>query len=78
MPILVDGHDDNVEKTYACWPNRMYILDAEGKIADKGVAGPGGTADSAHRAPQVLERLLSGKQLGPANRVEHLLAVADE
>ena len=62
IPILVDTHDDRVEKTYACWPNRMYILDAQGKIADKGMAGPGGTAMSAQRAPQVLDRLLQGKK----------------
>lgn len=60
IPILVDTHDDKVETTYACWPNRMYILDAQGKIADKGMAGPGGTATSAQRAPQVLDRLLQG------------------
>ena len=61
MPILVDTPDDKVERTYACWPNRMFILDAQGKIADKGMAGPGGTAASAQRAPQVLDRLLQGK-----------------
>ena len=58
IPILVDTPDDKVEKTYACWPNRMYVLDAQGRIADKGMAGPGGTAASAQRAPQVLDRLL--------------------
>ena len=61
MPILVDTHDDKVERTYVGWPNRMLILDAQGKIADKGMAGPGGTAASAQRAPQVLDRLLGGK-----------------
>jgi len=60
IPILVDTPDDKVEKTYACWPNRMYILDAQGKVADKGMAGPGGTSTSAQRAPQVLDRLLQG------------------
>ena len=62
IPILVDTHDDKVEKTYACWPNRMYVLDAQGKIADKGMAGPGGTATSAQRAPQVLDRLMQGQK----------------
>lgn len=61
MPILVDAADDQVSKTYACWPNRMVILDAQGNIADKGVAAPGGTASSARRAPQVLDRLLQGQ-----------------
>ena len=58
MPILVDTLDDQVEKTYACWPNRMYILDAEGRIVDKGSAGPDGVSGSAKRAASVLDRLL--------------------
>lgn len=61
MPILVDNLDDKVEETYACWPNRMYILDAAGNIADKGVAAPNGTSGSARRAADVLDRLLAGK-----------------
>ncbi|MBM3829296.1 MAG: redoxin domain-containing protein [Verrucomicrobia bacterium] len=61
IPILVDGPDDKVSATYACWPNRMYILDAQGNIADKGMAAPGGTAASARRATQVLDHLLQGK-----------------
>jgi hypothetical protein len=47
---------------YSCWPNRMYILDAQGKIADKGMASPGGTASSTRRAPQILEKLLRGNK----------------
>lgn len=60
IPILVDTIEDDVEKAYAGWPNRMYLLDAEGKIADKGSAGPGGVASSARRAADVLDKLLSG------------------
>ena len=62
IPILVDTLEDRVEQTYACWPNRMYILDAHGKIADKGMAGPDGTITSARRAPDVLDRLLQGER----------------
>jgi peroxiredoxin len=62
IPILVDSIDDQVEKTYACWPNRMYILDAAGTIVDKGSAGPDGVNGSAKRAPQILEKLLVKKK----------------
>jgi type I thyroxine 5'-deiodinase len=34
--------DDKVEKTYAAWPDRLYIVDKKGKIAYKGGKGPGG------------------------------------
>lgn len=59
IPILVDSLDDQVEKTYACWPNRMYILDAQGKIVDKGSAGPGGVSGSARKAAAILDKLLA-------------------
>src|SRR5947208_499625 len=42
IPILVDTLDDKVEKAYAGWPDRMYVIDAKGKIAYKGGPGPGG------------------------------------
>jgi peroxiredoxin len=58
MPVLVDGIDDAVGKTYAGWPNRMYIIDAKGNIADKGTAGPGGVSNSLRRARSVLDGLL--------------------
>lgn len=58
MPVLVDGIDDATEKAYATWPNRLFILDATGKIVDKGTAGPGGTSLSARRAEEVLDKLL--------------------
>jgi thiol-disulfide isomerase/thioredoxin len=58
IPVLVDGIEDQVEKSYSVWPNRMYILDADGKIVDKGTAGPGGVANSSRTASDVLESLL--------------------
>jgi Iodothyronine deiodinase len=56
LPICVDTLDDQVEKTYAGWPDRFYVIDAEGKIAYKGDPGPAGfrVAD----VPPELDRLL--------------------
>jgi hypothetical protein len=61
IPILVDTIDDQVERAYAGWPDRIYILGADCRIAHKGEPGPGGFAPSVRQAPAVLDRLLSGK-----------------
>ena len=39
---VIDGMDDKVEKAYAGWPDRLYIVDKKGKIVYKGGKGPGG------------------------------------
>lgn len=62
IPILVDSIDDPVETTYACWPNRMYIIDARGKIADKGLAESDGVGNSLSRASEVLNKLLADEK----------------
>jgi len=59
VPIVVDSIDDKTETAYSCWPNRMVIVDSEGKIADAGSAGPQGTSISARKAPSTLDRLLA-------------------
>ncbi len=42
LPAIVDGMDDKIEKAYAAWPDRLYIVDKAGKIAYKGEKGPRG------------------------------------
>ncbi|MBM4153254.1 MAG: hypothetical protein FJ220_07015 [Kiritimatiellaceae bacterium] len=59
IPILVDTIDNDVENAYSGWPNRMFILDAQGKIADKGSAGPGGVRGSMKHAQEILNTLLA-------------------
>lgn len=57
LPILVDAIDDAMEKAYAAWPDRIYVVDATGKIAYKGGIGPGGFRPA--ELPAVLDRLLA-------------------
>lgn len=59
-PILVDTIDDQVEEAYAGWPDRIYILDKDLRIAHKGEPGPGGFQPSIKEAPAILEKLLRG------------------
>jgi len=42
FPAVIDDMDDEVEKAYAGWPDRLYIVDKRGRITYKGGKGPGG------------------------------------
>jgi hypothetical protein len=42
LPALVDGPDDKVERAYTGWPDRLYVVDKDGRIAFKSAAGPFG------------------------------------
>ncbi len=41
IPILIDKMDDAVERAYAGWPDRIYVVGRDGKIAFRGGPGPG-------------------------------------
>lgn len=58
LPALVDAIDDVVSTEYAAWPDRLYLVDSEGRIAYHGGRGPFGFApDELERAiVDVLER----------------------
>jgi len=40
MPAVVDDIDDTVAKAYAGLPERLYLIDREGRVAYKGGVGP--------------------------------------
>jgi len=42
IPLAVDGMDNQADALYAGWPERLYVIDAEGRIAYKGKTGPFG------------------------------------
>jgi len=42
VPIAVDDMDNVAEKAYAGWPERLYVIDENGKVAFKGKPGPFG------------------------------------
>lgn len=56
LPILLDTIDNTMEKKYSGWPDRLYVIDSEGKIAYKGGPGPGGFKPD--EIPAVLDKLL--------------------
>jgi type I thyroxine 5'-deiodinase len=42
FPAIVDGFDNNTEIAYTGWPDRMYLIDKDGKVAYKSKPGPFG------------------------------------
>jgi hypothetical protein len=56
LPAIVDEADDRVEQAYTGWPDRLYVVDTDGRIAYKSAAGPFGFKPSEVEA--ALKRLL--------------------
>lgn len=42
MPTLVDGMNNAVNYQYSAWPDRIYVVDTQGRIAVQAAHGPRG------------------------------------
>jgi len=42
MPAIIDSFNDVTEKAYTGWPDRIYVLDQDGRVAFKTKPGPFG------------------------------------
>jgi len=42
FPAVIDEFGDSTEKAYTGWPDRMYLIDSQGKVAYKSRPGPFG------------------------------------
>ena len=42
IPLVVDRMENPADEVYAGWPERLYVVGADGKIAYKGKTGPFG------------------------------------
>jgi hypothetical protein len=42
LPAVVDHFDDSTEIAYSGWPDRLYLIDREGRVAYKSKPGPFG------------------------------------
>jgi hypothetical protein len=42
IPMLVDGPDNAVASAYGGWPDRLYLIGRDGRVAFQGDAGPFG------------------------------------
>ena len=42
FPAVIDGIDNRTEVAYTGWPDRLYLIDRDGKVAYKSRPGPFG------------------------------------
>jgi hypothetical protein len=59
LPMIVDDIDNRTERAYTAWPDRLYVIDGEGRIVYKSRPGPFG-----FKIEPVAEAL--GRLAGPA------------
>ena len=62
LPALVDKPDDAVERAYTGWPDRLYVVDTDGRIAFKSAPGPFGF--KPEDVESTLKRLLPETRVG--------------
>ena len=55
IPMLIDDMGNSVGEAYAGWPDRLYIVGEDGRIAYKGNMGPRGFRP--REMEQVLEKM---------------------
>ena len=51
----MDDPDNRVERAYTAWPDRLYVIDRDGRVAYKSAAGPFGFKPAA--VEEALKRL---------------------
>ncbi len=64
FPALVDGMDNATELAYTAWPDRLYVVGVDGRIAYKSRPGPFGFKPDGVR--KTLEQLATS----PASLIE--------
>jgi len=42
LPVLVDTIENTIEAAYTAWPDRLYVIDRDGRVAFKSEPGPFG------------------------------------
>jgi hypothetical protein len=42
IPALLDNFENSTERAYTGWPDRLYVIDRNGKVAYKSAPGPFG------------------------------------
>ena len=62
IPTVVDDVDDALAKAYGGWPDRLYLISADGRVAFQGDPGPLGFQPDALEA--AIERELRSSPSG--------------
>ena len=59
FPAVVDDFENSTEKAYTGWPDRLYVIGSDGRIAYKSRPGPYGFKPA--EVSDTLSRLVHGK-----------------
>ena len=60
LPTVIDNLDDKVNQAYTAWPDRLYLVGRDGKIAYKSKPGPWGF--KPRELETAIERSLAGSR----------------
>jgi hypothetical protein len=63
MPVLVDEQDDRVGHAYSGMPDRLYVIDRDGRVAYQGGRGPFGFVPGEMEQALIMLLLDDGKKL---------------
>ena len=64
LPCLVDDLDDAASEAYDAWPDRIFIVDEQGKIAVRAERGPWGFKPGVDEAAKWLAARFPEKAKG--------------
>ncbi len=67
IPALVDGMDNKTEIDYRGWPDRLYVVDVDGRVFHKGAKGPAGF--DPQEILEALEILQTATKVGSPGRL---------
>ena len=59
MPVLIDGIDNETARQYGGWPDRLYLIGRDGRVAFQGDEGPSGFKPS--ELEEAIEKELAGE-----------------
>ncbi len=68
IPAIIDNLSNTTEHAYTAWPDRLYVIDTDGRIAYKSRPGPFGFKPA--QMEEVLKKLLSTVACANPHRAE--------
>jgi type I thyroxine 5'-deiodinase len=60
IPVLIDGIDNDVARQYGGWPDRLYLIGKDGRVAFQGGDGPFGF--KSEHLEEAIEAELAGTE----------------